>query len=112
MFPRGDVMVSTGKFSIHAAVERDNRRKLDEAGRLLDSLWAYLRVPLTGDEWTEAEGKVNELRAVIDKAKAEHDARPAPCPTCANSGIPGKVIINPRWPGGTDPHIDHCPDCS
>lgn len=101
-----------GQSTIAASIERDNGRRLVTAGTLLDSLWANLRIPLTGDEWSEAEGAVNELRAVIEKAKAAHAARPPACATCATSGIPGKVIVNPDWPSGEGSHIDNCPDCS
>lgn len=46
--------------------------KLDSARHQLDSAWSNLRIPLTGDDWTEAERLVNELLQLIQRKRSQY----------------------------------------
>lgn len=67
------------------------------------------RHPTWREDWLEA-GRTETIRCTVTIEPIVDD--PPACETCKDSGTPGKIIVNPDWPKGDGPHLDHCPDCT
>jgi hypothetical protein len=74
---------------------------------------------LGGEAWEKAMQPIREARRAAREAKrareieklVRDEQRPVPCPACKDSGLPGRVVVNPDWPSGDGPHYEPCGDC-